>query len=151
MFDSGKVTPIIMKIVGGLVILLTFILFFMITSDRYTAHWMGLIFLVASEAMFFFGTPLISSMRPEPNGTLFTSGTATILAVYMGIALVLSLLSGLFVNVFTAYMVMQLVAFFVAIILVFILYAFSHKVNKEIEKTLAEREERGWEAKRGKF
>jgi len=151
MFDSEKVVPIIMKIVGGLAILLTFILFFMITSDRLTAHWMGLVFLVASEAMFFFGLPLISNLRPELNGTLFTFGNATILAVYMGVALILALLSGLFVNLLTFYMVLQLVAFFVTIILVLILYAFSHKVNKNIEKTLVEREEREWEAKRGKF
>ena len=151
MFNSEKVLPVVMKIVGGLVILLTFILFFMITSDRLAAHWMGLVFLVASEAMFFFGAPLLSGMKPEPNGALFTFGTATVLAAYMGIALVLSLISGLFVNLFTFYMVLQLVAFFVAIILVLILYAFSHKVNKDIEKTLVEREEHGWEAKRGKF
>ena len=151
MFNSEKVSSIVMKIVGGLAILLTFILFFMITSDRYTAHWIGLVFLVASEAMFFFGAPLIYGTKPEYNGTLLTGGTATILALYMGVALILALLSGLFVNAFTIYMVLQLTFLFVAIILTLILYAFSHKVNKDIEKTLVEREEQGWEAKRGKF
>ena len=151
MFNSEKVGSIVMKIVGGLAILLTFILYFMITSDRYTAHWMGLVFLVTSEVMFFFGAPLISGTKPEYNGTLLAGGTATILALYMGVTLVLSLLSGLFVNTFTIYMILQLTFLFVAIILVLILYAFSHKVSKDIEKTLVEREEREWEAKRGKF
>ena len=150
MFDSEKVIPVVMKIVGGLVILLTLILFFMITSDRYTAHWMGLIFLLASEAMFFFGSPVIANFKPEPNGTLFTFGNATILASYMGITLILALLSGLFVNAFTIYIVMQLVAFFVAIILVLVLYVFSHKVNKDIEKAIAARAEQGLEAKYGR-
>jgi len=141
MFDSEKIVPIVMKILGIIAIILTFILFFMVTSDRYVAHWMGLVFLIASEAMFFLGIPLMSKLKPEPNGTLFTFGNAIILASYMGVALILALLSGLFTNLFTFYIVLQLVAFFVTIILVFILYIFSHKVNKNIEKALTEREE----------
>lgn len=151
MFNLEKIGSTIIKIVGGLVILLTFILFFMITSDRYAAHWMGLIFLVGSEAIFFFGAPAIAQTKPQYNGALLTSGTATILALYMGLTLLLALLSGLFVNAFTFYMVLQLTFLFVAAILTLLLYAFSHKINKDIEKTLVEREEREWEAKHGKF
>ncbi|MCL2560627.1 MAG: hypothetical protein FWE07_09085 [Turicibacter sp.] len=151
MFNLEKIGPTIMKIIGGLVILLTFILFFMSTSDRYATHWMGLLFLVAAEVMFFFGVPFITQSKPQHNGTLLSSGAATILALYMGVALILALLSGLFTGALTFYMVLQLTFFFVAIILTLLLYAFSHKVNKDIEKTLVEREEKGWEAKRGKF
>jgi len=151
MFNTEKVGAIVIKIVGGLAMLLTFILFFMITSDRYATHWLGLVFLLGSQVMFFFGAPAIVQTKPQYNGTLLSSGTATILALYMGITLLLSLLSGLFTGALTFYMVLQLTFLFVAIILTLILYAFSHKVNKDIEKTLVEREERDWEAKRGKF
>ena len=151
MFNSKNLDSTIMKIVGCLVILLTIILFFMITNNRYIAHWMGLVFLVISQIMFFFGVPLITYKKPQHNETLLTSGTASILALYMVVTLALSLLSGLFVNIFTFYMILQLTFIFVAIILTLVLYAFSHKVNKDIKKTLEEREERSWEAKRGNF
>jgi len=151
MFNSEKIGSTVIKIVGCLAILLTFILFFMITSDRNASHWMGLLFLVVSEIMFFFGGPFMTRKKPNHNGTLLTSGIATILALYVGIALILSLVSGWFVNAFTFYLVLQLTFLFVAVILSLLLYAFSHKVNKDIEKTLVDREKREWEAKRGKF
>ena len=153
MFNLEKVGPMIMKVVGILVLLLTFILFFMITSDsdRYASHWVGLLFLVVSQGMFFFGVPLIALTKPQHNATLLSSGSAAILALYMGVTLLLALLSGLFTGALTFYMVLQMTFFFVAIILTLILYAFSHKVNADIEKTLVEHEEENWEATRGKF
>jgi len=151
MFNSEKIGSTVIKIVGALAMLLTFILFFMIASERSASHWMGLVFLIGAQAMFFFGGPLVTQKKPQYNGTLLSSGTATILALYVGVALVLSLLAGLFANAFIFYMVLQLTFLFVAVILALILYAFSHKVNKDIEKTLVDREKRDWEAKRGKF
>jgi len=151
MFNTEKVGSTIIKIVGGLSILLTLILFFMITSQRSGSHWMGLLFLLIAQVMFFFAGPIIVQKKPNYNGTLLSSGTATILALYVSVALVLSLLSGVFVNIFIFYMVLQLTFLFVAVILALLLYAFSHKVNKDIEQTLVDREKRDWEAKRGKF
>ena len=151
MFNSEKMGSTVIKIVGCLTILLTFILFFMITSERESSHWAGLVFLVVAQVMFFFGGPLITQKKPQHNSTLLASGTATILALYVGVALILALLAGLFTNAITFYMVLQLTFLFVAVILALILYAFSHKVNKDIEKTLVDREKRDWEAKRGKF
>ena len=140
MFNSDKVNSTVIKIVGGFAIILTLILFFMVTTNRDIVHWLGLGFLIVSEVMFFFGAPLIAQTKPQYNVTLLASGTAIILALYMGIALILSLLSGLFINAFTVYVIMQSTFFFVSIILTLILYFFSHKVNKDIEKILLERE-----------
>jgi len=154
MFNSEKMGSMVIKIVGGLAILLTGILFFMITSERDTVHWVGLGFLIVSEAMFFFGVPLIVKKKPRYNVTLLKSGATVILAIYLGLTLILALLSGLLVNAFIVYMVLQLTFFFVAIILTLTLYALSHKVNNDIEKLLVEREEYGerdWEDRRGKF
>lgn len=153
MFNPEFTNRIIIKIVGGLAICLTFILFFMITDERVNAHWMGLVFLVVSQIFFFFGAPFITQTKKAQNSTLLTSGTATILALYMGLTLILALTSGLFVNLFTAFMVIQLTFIFVAIILVLVLYAFANKVNQDIEKRLAQREDQEdqWVAKRGKF
>ena len=153
MFNEASVNSIIIKIVGGLAIALTFILFFMITDERVNVHWMGLVFLVVSQIFFFFGAPLVSQSKKAHNSTLLTSGTATVLVLYLGLTLILALTSGLFINAFTAFMVIQLTFIFVAIILVLVLYAFANKVNQDIEKRLAERE-RGDDdlvAKRGKF
>ena len=141
MLDSEKMSSLIIKIVGAIAIMLSLILFFMITSERDTSHWMGLIFLLASQVMFFFGSTLITQKKPEYNATLLTTGTVSILALYMGLTLILALLSGLFTNVLSIYMVLQLTFFLVTVILTLLLYAFSHKVNKDIEKILLERDE----------
>ena len=151
MFNSENINSIIIKIVGGLAILLTFILFFLITNEREAVHWMGLVFLVVSQVLFFFGTPVVAQLKRANNSTLLTSGTATVLALYMGVTLVLALTSDFFVNTFTAYMVLQMTFIFMAMILVLILYAFANKVNQDIENRLVEREGQDWKAKRGKF
>ena len=148
MFKS-KTGVFTMKIVSALIILLTFAIFFSVTYYRYTTHWMGLMFLISSEIMFFYGSPFIKQLKLK--NTLLISGTTTVLAVYLVLALLLAFTSGLFINAVMIYTILQLTFFFVTIILTLILYAFSHKINKDIEKLLAEREEQIWESARGEF
>jgi len=145
-----KMESIITRIVGFLMLLLTVILFFMTTSERFASHWVGLAFLVASQVMFFFGTPLIGKSKPAHNSALLASGTTIIFAIYMGITLVLALLSGLFSNLFNFYIILQSTFIFVTLILALILYIFSHKVNKDIEKTLVDHEKQNQNASRNR-
>jgi len=116
MQNSKRVLPIV--IVGGIVTAFTIVTFFLLGIERTSLQWLALAFLILSELVLFGGLIALRFAGEKHSKVFLTAGISTSLSLYFIVTLVSVLLSGLFGDNVSRFILMELgiIALFAVII-----------------------------------
>lgn len=120
---------------GILVLLVTILLFFIITQDRTTITWLGFLFLIVAEVIFFGGMLLIENIASRSSQIVIRSGVGATITIYTILSIVVSLVyMNLLRDSIVSLCVIQILLFSVAAILCVIFYTSGKGVKAKEDK-----------------
>lgn len=120
---------------GILVLLVTILLFFIITQERTTITWLGFLFLIVAEVIFFGGMLLIENIASRSSQIVIRSGVGATITIYTILSIVVSLVyMNLLRDSIVSLCVIQILLFSVAAILCVIFYTSGKGVKAKEDK-----------------